>query len=370
MISPETEAAPDLGLRDHTNQERLAEWLHEELCSEWSAVRFDSLLRASGGVSYETWLITASDPSAPQERNEKFVLRREPERGPIEPYNVMDEAAVMSGLSQTEVPVPRLLAACHDESVIGRRFTVLEFVHGLIPDYRTIMSLPEWQDERQRHAMASEFIRVLAMLQSVDWRELGGVEGALEPDLSERERLLASIEKMTQSAERRTESWAANPIFRDALRWCEANAPDGDPSSLVLVHGDYKVGNFIWREGRIVTLLDWEGASVGDPLQDLGYCCHPAMREQKPELMAMLAPLDEVVRLYEQHSGRAVDSQRLHYFVVYALLFHTWTLMVGIPGIIEWDGDMRMATGYKKLSQTTRLLVAEIEAYEGGKGVV
>ena len=73
---------------------------------------------------------------------------------------------------------------------------------------------------------------------------------------------------------------------------------------------------------------------------------------------------------YEHHSGRTVDLYRLHYYVIYSLLFHTWTLLVGLPSVVEWGGDMRMATAYHKLNQVTRLLAAEIEAYEDGRGVL
>jgi hypothetical protein len=86
--------------------------------------------------------------------------------------------------------------------------------------------------------------------------------------------------------------------------------------------------------------------------------------------MAMLAPFEDFVGCYEELTGRRVDRRRLNFYVIYALLFHTWTLMLGLPSIAEWDGDMRMATGYKKLPQVTRLLAAQIEAYEDGRGVL
>jgi len=100
-------------------------------------------------------------------------------------------------------------------------------------------------------------------------------------------------------ATRRTEDWPAHPIFGHAAGWCREHAPDGPPQDMVIVHGDYKVGNFIWRDDRIVALLDLEGATLGDPRQDLGYACHPAMREAQPELMAMLAPLADLLGRYE-----------------------------------------------------------------------
>ena len=297
----------------------------------------------------------------------RLVLRREPARGPLEPYDVAREAAVLRGLAGTGVPVPAVLGLCADRDVAERPFSVLEYVAGEVPDYRTITALPAWKDEGGRAHLADEFVRVLAELQRVDPAR-AGLDGP--SPASERERLHGAIAAMVAIAARRTDGWVPHPIFGHAAQWCREHAPDGPTSDMVVVHGDYKVGNFIWRDERIVALLDWEGAALGDPLQDLGYACHPAMREARPELMAMLAPLDELVARYERLTGRAVDSVRLHYYVIYALLFHTWTLLVGIPSIVEAEGDMRMATAYSKLNQVTRLLAAQIDAYEEGRGVL
>lgn len=358
------------GLGDPGRVARLAAWLRDELLVDWVEVEFARLSRTSGGVSYETWIADLFDPSSPGQRRRRIVIRREPLRGPVEPYDVLNEAATIAGLQGTGVPVPTVLAGCDDTSILDRPFTVLEYVDGEIPDYRTIASTPGWSDPAQRAAMADEFIRVLAELQRVDPRRLAHLADTPMPLRSERARLHYLIDDMLASAERRMQGWTLHPIFRDAAWWCKRNALDGEPSGMVVVHGDYKLGNFIWREGRIVAALDWEGAMIGDPLQDLGYACHPAMREAQPSLMAMLAPHAQIVELYQRHTGRRVDLKRMHYYVVYALLFHTWTLMVGIPSIVEWDGDMRMATGYGKLNQVTRLLVDEIEAYEAGRHVL
>lgn len=360
----------DRRLRDERLLARLAAWLRRELLPAWDGVRFRSLERTSGGVSYETWILDADDPAAPEERTARLVLRREPLRGPLEPYDVLKEAATYRGLAGTGVPVPAVLAVCEDPQVLGRPFAVMEFVPGDVPDYRTITQRADWQDAHGRRSMATELVRVLAEVQRVDWRSFPRLAEAHGDPGSERERLHGLIDSMVAAAEHRMQTWVTLPVFRDAALWCRTHAPEGDPADMVLVHGDYKIGNFIWRDERIRAVLDWEGAMVGDPLQDLGYACHPAMREQRPDLMAMLAPLDEMVGLYEDFTGRAVDRQRLHYYVIYAMFFHTWTLLTGLPSIVEWDGDMRMATAYSKLNQVTRMLVDEIEAYEDGRGVL
>jgi len=344
---------------------RLADWLHANVLQTWDGVRLARLERTSGGISYETWLVDTEDPASGD--GVRLVLRREPLRGPLEPYDVAREATVLRGLAGTGVPVPAVLGLCADPAIAGRPFSVLEYVEGEVPDYRTIATFPAWQDAHTRANLTEEFVRILAELQRVDPARVG--LGSALP-AGERERLHEVIDEMVAVATRRTEGWAAHPIFGHAARWCREHAPDGPPQDMVIVHGDYKVGNFIWRDDRIVALLDLEGATLGDPLQDLGYACHPAMREAQPELMAMLAPLADLLGRYERLSGRHVDPVRLHYYVIHALLFHTWTLLVGIPSIVESDGDMRMATAYSKLNQVTRLLTAQIDAYEEGRGVL
>lgn len=369
MPSRTTAARRRLISRDPELLGRVARWLGDHVLPEWTDVRIVALARTSGGVSYETWLVDVEDPAEPGDRAVRLVLRRQPLRGPVEPYDVGHEARMIEGLAGSGVPVPALLGHCADPAVAGRPFILLAYVDGEVPDYRTIMQRADWQDEGARARMADALVGVLTELQRIDWTR-PPLADTLHAPATERERLHGLVDQMLASAARRTAGWVPHPVFRDAAHWCKKHAPDGDRSGMVIVHGDFKVGNFIWREGRIVALLDWEGAMVGDPLQDLGYACHPAMREPRPDLMAMLAPLGPMVERYERLSGRTIDLRRLHYYVVYAMLFHTWTLMVGLPSIVEWDGDMRMATAYSKLNQVTRLLAAEIEAYEEGRGVL
>jgi aminoglycoside phosphotransferase (APT) family kinase protein len=364
-----TEARPQPLSRDAALLDRLTTWLHDHVRPDWRGVRLVGLTRVSGGVSNETWLLDVQDQAAPDAAPTRLVLRREPLRGPFEPYDIGHEARMISGLADTGVPVPPLLGHCSDPAVAGRPFIVLGYIAGEIPDYRNIAQRPEWHDLRRRAQMTDEFVRVLAELQRVDWTR-PALAGALSAPATERERLHGLIDEMVDSARQRTAEWVPLPIFGDAAAWCRRHAPDGDRAEMVIVHADYRVGNFIWQDDRIIALLDWEGAIVGDPMQDLGYACHPAQREAHPELMAMLSPLDQLVARYEHHTGRTVDLRRLHYYVIYSLLFHTWTLLVGLPSVVEWGGDMRMATAYPKLNQVTRLLAAEIEAYEDGRGVL
>jgi len=304
------------------------------------------------------------------DRRRRLVMRREPEVGPIEPYDISREARVFGALEDTDLPAPALLAHCEDHSVVGRPFILVEFVDGDVPDYRTVTASPDWQDRAGRAEMAAEFAAMLAHIQELEPTKLAAAAGLRRPR-SERERLHDAIDHYVGViAARMPEGWPPHPIFDDVALWLRDRSPDGPAEDMVLVHGDYKLGNLIWRDRKVVAVLDWEGAEIGDPLQDLGYACHPIMREADPNLMAMLAPLEDMIEHYEAATGRSVDRQRLHFYVIYALFFHTFTVVMGLISIVEPQGDVRIAGMYSKLNQVTRHITDQIDAYERGAGVL
>lgn len=346
----------------------LERWFNANCFPAWNGVAILDASRPEGGNSYETWFLELGERSG--DDRAKVVLRREPVRGPVEPYDISHEARVLVGLQSSGVPVPPVLGFCDRPSVAERPFVVLGHIKGDVPDYRTVTTYPDWLDSERRRAMTDQFMRTLTAIQGVDWRA-SSFGGAFDPVPSLRERLIAQIGRQVAIAEERIASgWPPVPAFRDAARWLKRHAPDAPASDLVLVHGDYRIGNFIWRDRRFAAVLDWEGATVGDPMQDLGYACHNVMREQAPELMAMLVPMDEFITRYERASGRAVDGKRLHYFVVFALFYHLWTQLVAIPGVAEGDAKMRILNNYNKPALTSGYLSAQILAYEEGRGVL
>jgi aminoglycoside phosphotransferase (APT) family kinase protein len=354
-------------LHDEALQGSLLRHLEESGCipaAGWSVARAG---RLSGGFSYETWLIELESATAPAQ---SMVIRRQPFIGSLAPYDIGREAAIVDGLGPTAVPVPEMRYFCSEETVIGSPFDVLEYVEGDIPDYRSVAQRPEWKDPQKRLAMGREFIDVLAAIQAVDWRRAGLGKAATAPSPENFPATAAIADMQDLVASRAGSKWSILPAWRDAGEWLLRNQPETDPGDLVLVHGDYKLGNHIWRQGRIVAVLDWELATVGDPMQDLGYACHSIMREQSPELMSMLLPYDELIAAYESASGRTADPARLHYYVIFALYFHAFTVLAGLMSVSDDASDFRLAPMYAKLSQVTRHLIRQIEAYEGGSGVL
>lgn len=152
--------------------------------------------------------------------------------------------------------------------------------------------------------IAADFINQLANLHRIDAASphlaaLG--DAAIPPS----QRILANLQGW------RADHLAAHPepIFQLALDWLIENIPPDDGPS-VLVHGDAGPGNFLFEDRRITAVVDWELVHFGDPVEDLAQI---AVRS----LIQPFIPMEEVIRLYEQASGRPINVARLNYYRLY-----------------------------------------------------
>jgi aminoglycoside phosphotransferase (APT) family kinase protein len=356
-------APPELpDLADGDVQRRLLECVR----AGWRpASAIENVRRAEGGFSNETWF---ADVVGGGER-ESVVLRRQALIGPLEPYDLGREAAILDALRASRVPVPEVYLFCGDADVVGAPFLVMRRVNGVVPEYRDLPEYAPWADPANRSAMAREVIRMLALIQrapvgTAPFTEVlgaAGDSGAVPP-------VVGRVRWILEKLELQLGDGLVPPVLRHTAAWLTEHAPPLSDGR-VLVHGDYKVGNFIWEGNSIVAVLDWEVAGVGDPLEDLGYACHPLMRARAPELMAMLVPFDELLRIFEEETGRSVDLARLHYYVIYALYFHLYTLFSGLVAAHN-GADLRVGLGYSKLHRATRELIAHMAAFEEGAHVL
>jgi aminoglycoside phosphotransferase (APT) family kinase protein len=120
-----------------------------------------------------------------------------------------------------------------------------------------------------------------------------------------------------------------------AAEWLREHLPPAD--RIVLVHGDYRSGNFLYDDGgRITAILDWELAHLGDPHEDLGWVVNPlfSVRGAGGERLACgLSPRDEMLARYEQATGWRVDPERLRFYEIFnnyklAVCAHATTLRI------------------------------------------
>jgi len=192
------------------------------------------------------------------------VVVRRPPPPPVPPggHDVLREARLIEALTGTDVPVAAVLAVAQEGEVLDVPFYVMEYVRGVVITDRTpdALATPE-----HRREIAESFIDGLADLHAVDWRARG-LEGFGRPE-GFNERHLRRIGGLV-----RAEDGAPPPAFAEIEAWLAANVPPESGESIV--HNDYRIGNvMVGAEppGRVLAVLDWELATIGDPLLDVGY---------------------------------------------------------------------------------------------------
>ncbi|MCD6728373.1 MAG: phosphotransferase family protein [Solirubrobacteraceae bacterium] len=255
------------------------------------------------GHSNVTYLVERGDT--------RFVLRRPP-RGPLPPsaHDVLREARVLRALAG-RARVPGVLAVCEDPAVIGAPFYLMEEVAGhTITD--AVPSALDTPAERRR--IGEELVDGLVEIHAVDWRA-AGLEGFGKPT--------GYLERQIR---RFLDIWQHNrtrevPAVETVARWLADNRPESGPATIV--HGDYRLGNMIYAPrapARLATILDWEMATIGDPLADVGYLCTLwADRDDPPAGMFELSGVTrepgfpsraELIARYEERSGRPMTDIR------------------------------------------------------------
>ncbi|EID10481.1 phosphotransferase [Mycolicibacterium phlei RIVM601174] len=207
------------------------------------------------GHSNLTFLVT--------DGTDRVVVRRPPPP-PLPPgaNDMLREVRLLTALSPTAVPVPQVLAVAQAGEVIDVPCYVMTFVAGPVVTTGTPAPL---DTPEQRRSIATALVDTLADLHQVDWRavgltDLGRPDGFNARHLSRMRRLLGPDDTPLPDG------------FAEVHSWLRDNVPA--ESGAALIHGDFRIGNVVLAPdppGRVAAVLDWELATVGDPLQDLGY---------------------------------------------------------------------------------------------------
>ena len=229
---------------------RLAEWLKPRVPG------FEGPLSArqfKGGQSNPTYLLET--PSR------RYVLRRKPPGKLLASAHAVDrEFRVLSALHKQGFPVAEPLAYCDDEGVVGTAFYVMAHVEGRV---LWIPALPH-STPPERAALYDAMNETIARLHAFDPAEIG----------------LSDFGRPEGYVARQVKRWSEQYRLSETqeipeMNWLMAWLPDHVPptSRPALVHGDYRLDNLIMhpREPRVLAVLDWELATLGDPNADFVY---------------------------------------------------------------------------------------------------
>ena len=235
----------------------------------------------------------------------RLVLRRPP-RPPLPPsaHDVLREARLLRAIEGADVRTPRVLAACDDDSVLGVPFYVMERIEGTVITNEVPPALDE-PDERR--LIGEELVDALVEMHAVDWRA-SGLEGFGKPTgyLERQLRRFGGLWEHNKTREL--------PLVQEVGEWLARNMPESPDATIV--HGDYRLGNTMFRNeapARLVAIFDWEMATIGDPLADLGYLTATwsrpdGMRETMFDRMSVthadgFPSRDDLVARYEEAPG-------------------------------------------------------------------
>ena len=247
------------------------------------------------------------------------VLRRPP-LGPVAPraHDMAREFRILERLHPMFPLAPQPYALCQDPTVIGATFYIMERRRGLVLDQQLP---PGWQPSAAlHHAIGDTVSRVLAELHAVDWQAAGLGEIG-RPDGYMRRQVSGWIDRYQRV---RTDEIAG---LYQLQSWFSANMPESPPATIV--HNDYKLNNVLMdaaSPAQMTAVLDWEMATVGDPLSDLAGLLVYWIPPDEIDLMGGLRSVsvepgfptrEEMIELYARHSRRDVADLRFYMAFAY-----------------------------------------------------
>jgi aminoglycoside phosphotransferase (APT) family kinase protein len=307
-----TEAVPGINL------DTLVPWFREHV----APVERLTAAVIGHGRSNITYRITAED-------GRDWVLRRPPlARVLPTAHDMQREFRVISAMKGTDVPAPEAFAYCEDPAVNERPFYIMSFVDGFIPVVPD--EVARRYDEPARRHMGEHLVDVLAALHTLEPEKVGlGDFGKAQGFIARQvKRFTGQLETISRDV----------PEMYELARRLGAWVPD--ESSAAIVHGDYRLDNCIMNDaGDVIAVLDWEMATLGDPLADLGmlkmYWGEAADAGSPSSASTPVIQLpgfpnwEDAKTRYAARSGRSIEN--LDYYVVLA----HFKLAVIVEGINE-----------------------------------
>lgn len=238
-----------------------------------------------------------------------YVLRRPPvNKRKNSDETMRREARVLAALAGSDVPHPALISACPDETVLGAAFYLMEPIEGFtVKDglHGAFATDPTWQ-----YRLGLSMIDGIAAVGRVDIASrglegFGRSEGWLERQVDRWRRQLDSYAGLDGYP------GCSLPHVDEVGEWLEKHRPAR--CNLGLIHGDFHFANVLIRRDvpELAAIVDWELATIGDPLLDLGH-----LLSTWPTRPASVAPLDapglpvqpELIERYAERSGRDVSD--------------------------------------------------------------
>ncbi|MGE0097192.1 MAG: phosphotransferase family protein [Hydrogenophaga sp.] len=342
--------------------ETLGPRLEAFLQATWSApVRLEGWQRFPAGFSWVTLGCTCHVQRPQGHQSLALILRIGDPRGLLAPYVAEPEFRVLDALKTVPgLPVPRMHAYSDDHRIIGAPFLVAGRVEGDTP--MPWKGNAEQRDAAENESLSREFTDAMAALHRVDWR--ASSLDRLWPDASP-----------DTVARQQVRHWARHaglldvprihvpPQMHHAMRWLEREAPVAE--QVTIVHGDFRVGNFLQKGGHITAILDWELVHAGDPLEDIAWAGLRVFAAGTPRIGGLIER-EAFSRRYAERSGVRLRPEVIRYYEILGLFKSAAMLMGATQRVATGRArDVRMASmGFQLASTLLELnrLLTEVAA--------
>jgi aminoglycoside phosphotransferase (APT) family kinase protein len=320
-------------------------------------IRVTNLQRMAGGASREAFVFDAAWREGDEATTERCVMLRQPVSSVLESDESDSkitgsrrlphiEFKMIKLMEQQGIPVPHMLWVDPDGKWLERPFSVARWIDGEA-------DLSKLADEPNLPAILERYVEILAAVHTLD-PAAAGVDFLGDP--TEQTAAREQVDLFAHGFDKqRLEEF---PAITYMIRWLRKNAPVAPRVSVI--HGDFRLGNFMWDDAGIVAMLDWEQCHVGDPLEEIAFMYWPLWS------LGSLVPIRELVERYERASGIAVDDAALAYYRVFIELKMCVVILTGIKSFYATPERQLMygaTTGFEMLRECQLRVV---DALSGG----
>jgi aminoglycoside phosphotransferase (APT) family kinase protein len=247
--------------------------------------------------------------------NNQYVLRKPPIGAIKRGHDMSREFKVQSGVKKEFSKVPKMFGYSNDETILGSEFYIMEKVNGIILNYKEAQKRNNTPENYK--TIANSWLDTFVELHNVDYKAVG----------------LADLGKPEGYVERQVTNWGKQylkaktdeyPEAEIVMKWMQEQQPKN--YNHCLIHNDYKYDNVVFKDNswqEITAVLDWEMATLGDPLMDLGTSLgywtvatdHDFVKQGIPSPTVFEGnPIrSEIAEMYAKKSGRNVDNLVFYY---------------------------------------------------------
>lgn len=316
--------------------------------------------KLSGGAIQDNYGLDMALEGGPMAGRHALVLRTDSLSVIAESHGRAEEFALLKVAHNAGIAVPEPLWLCTDPVVLGQDFYLMRRIAGGAAGHIMTKSAAEQgYGAELAAALAHEMAGIHRITPESSCVEILAFLGEPPADPAG-----AAIARLRGHLDRHPLS---HPALEWGLRWAELNKPSDFKISLI--HNDFRTGNYMVNEGKLMAVLDWEFANWGDPMADLGWFCAKCWRFGAPGDAGGIADRETFYAAYERASGQAVDNDRVFYWEVMAhLRWAVTAILQGERHVTGGEISLDLALTGRRPAELELEILHMIQNVDGRKG--